>query len=183
MSTPSVLCGAARVFVVKDVLASVGYRVGVAGACFALLAGLSAQPWAVTAGSDQAKLDENADEVAIRELIRRQDEGQRVGRTPSFVFSSGITPRPLSGKALQAFERGQAQKIYAKRPNSTTRTMVRRIVVAGSRDLAYEYSEFRIDWDDAGGARTGFNGSLLRVWRKVGGAWLQDASFLRPHEK
>jgi len=70
----------------------------------------------------------------------------------------------------------------ASRPNAATRTIVRRIVVAASRDLAYQFSDFRTEWDDASGARTGLSGSILRVWKKVGGEWMQEALFARPNQ-
>jgi ketosteroid isomerase-like protein len=56
------------------------------------------------------------------------------------------------------------------------------LVVAKSGDLAYEYSNFRMEWDGPDGKRTGFNGALLRVWRKVDGQWLAEALYARPNE-
>lgn len=151
-----------------------------------VLMALSAAPaglLAVTATTEEAKPGQHEDEIAIRALIRKQDEGGAVGRTRNFVFSSGATPRPLLGRALQAFEKGRGEKMRASRPNAATRTIVRRIVVAGSRDLAYEFSDFRTEWDDAGGARTGLSGSILRVWKKVGGEWMQEALFAKPNQQ
>jgi hypothetical protein len=53
------------------------------------------------------------------------------------------------------------------RLNEARKVDVVRIKVAAAGDMAYEFSNFRIDYDDPQTKqRTGFNGSLLRVCEK-----------------
>ena len=58
----------------------------------------------------------------------------------------------------------------------------KRLVVARSGDLAYDFGDFTISHGAPDKTRTSFNGSYLRVWRKANGEWLVDAFFARPNE-
>jgi ketosteroid isomerase-like protein len=104
-----------------------------------------------------------ADEKAIRELIRKSDEGERIKWTEDGIFASGLTPKPLVGRKEAQESRPKLEAIGKQRPNHKTKTTVERLVVAKAGDLAYEYSNFRMEWDGPDGRRTGFNCSLLRV--------------------
>jgi ketosteroid isomerase-like protein len=86
------------------------------------------------------------------------------------------------GRQEQQKFRTQFEAAQKKRPNAKTQTTVERVVVAKSGDLAYEFSNFRTEWDGADGQRAGFDGSYLRVWRKLKGEWLEEAFFGRPNQ-
>jgi len=140
------------------------------------LQGTSSGTFASTVAADE-------DEALIRALVLKSDSGTPITRTKDSIFSSGITPKSLVGLDEQKkFFADNAGKIREQRPNSTVKTSVQRVVVAKSRDLAYEYSTFQIEWDADGNKRIGFDGSSLRVWRKVDDEWLEEAFFARPHD-
>jgi hypothetical protein len=123
------------------------------------------------------------EERLIRTLIAKLDAGERVRNSPDSIFASGSTPRPLVGtREQQRFSRGAGKELQQSRPNAKTQTNVRRLVVASSGDLAYEFSGFVTEWDAASGP-AGFHGSLLRVWRKDDGEWAQEAMFMRPDRR
>jgi hypothetical protein len=89
-----------------------------------------------------------ADEKAIRELIRKGDEGERIKWSEDGIFASGLTPKPLVGsKEAQEF-RAKSEPIRKQRPNSKTKTTVERLVVAKAGDLVYEYSNFRMEFQN-----------------------------------
>jgi ketosteroid isomerase-like protein len=57
-----------------------------------------------------------------------------------------------------------------------------RIIVADSRDLAYEYSKANLGFDLKSGQHIQFDTGVLRVWQKQDGAWRVGAQFIRPYE-
>jgi ketosteroid isomerase-like protein len=124
-----------------------------------------------------------ADETAIRQLIQKDDAGEPIQWTEDRIFASGVTPKPLIGRRQNEEFRSRMEAVRRQRPKSKTKTTAERLVVSKSGDLAYEYSTFRIEWDATDGNRTGFDGSLLRVWRKVDGQWLAEAMFARPNQE
>ena len=63
------------------------------------------------------------------------------------------------------------------------KTDVQRIVIADSKDLAYEYSKFTLTFDTKDGKHFNFDGGTLRVWQKQGGEWKIAAMFLRPYDE
>ena len=148
-----------------------------------LFVALLVAPWlhsAWTARADQPAAAD--DKKAIRQLIRKEDEGERIKWTEDGIVATGLTPKPLVGKKAAQEFRSKWEAVRKQRPNSKTKTTVERLVIAKSGDLAYEYSSFRMEWDGPDGKRTGFTGSLLRVWRKVDGQWFAEAMFARPNE-
>jgi ketosteroid isomerase-like protein len=62
------------------------------------------------------------------------------------------------------------------------KTTVRRIEIAKSGDLAYEFSDSELSFDLKDGKRESFPTSALRVWKKEGGEWKVAAQFSRPHQ-
>lgn len=123
-------------------------------------------------------------EQIIRELVRKSDAREPIKLTEDSILNTGFTRRPLVGRDEQEkFFRGpQAEAIRSRRGKSTTKTTVERVVIAKSGDLAYEFSRFRMDWEGGTDKPDGFDGSYLRVWRKVGDEWLEEAFFARPTE-
>lgn len=126
--------------------------------------------------------DISQDEKQIRELVRKKDAGEEIKSTEDSIFVAGPVSRPLIGKEQQAeFYKTQGNAILESRPNMKRETRVMRVVVAKSGDLAYEYSDFTMSWDSEDKKRTTFEGSYLRVWRKVNEEWLEEAFFARPN--
>jgi len=48
--------------------------------------------------------------------------------------------------------------------------------------LAEEFGNFTLSFDQRDKKHISFDGSYLRVWRKINGEWLEDAYFARPNE-
>ena len=61
-------------------------------------------------------------------------------------------------------------------------TTPQRIVVSDSKDLAYEYSNFIMEFDTKAGKDIRFDGAGLRIWQKQGDEWKQAAMFVRPFD-
>ncbi len=127
-----------------------------------------------------AQTAEKSDEQTLRELIRQQDEGKDVIKyTDNVIAASGAIPRPIIGREALLRTR---EDIVKGTPNRTTKTNVERLVVSKSGDMAYEFANFTTAYGAPDKNRTSFNGSHLRVWRKVDGEWKVDASFARRNE-
>ncbi|MFL6449081.1 MAG: hypothetical protein ACJ746_15555 [Bryobacteraceae bacterium] len=121
--------------------------------------------------------DRKADEAAIRELIARPQ--QQIKRTDDSIFWSGAFPRPQVGsQRIEPFPSVQAQK----RKNETVTVHPERIELAGSGDMAYEFSYANLEYNVEAPApqHIAFQSGLLRVWKKVHGEWRVAAMFIRP---
>jgi len=144
--------------------------------CIALLAlGSGTQPVAAqNATSAKAR-----DEQAIRSLIQQENEGKRVIKyTDEAIFVSGAYPRPAIGaKQVETMSR----EVSSKRSNESRSAETVRLVLSKSRDLAYEFGNFKLSFDDSDGKKVNLAGSYLRVWRKVDSDWKVDAFFARPN--
>lgn len=162
-------------------LSRIRFRTWALAAAVLVTGGLLSTSLNARSPGDQPAADEV--ERAIRELVRKSDEGQPIKRTEDSILSSGLTPRPLVGRQEQQKFRREFEAARKKRPNAKTKTTIERMVVAKSGELAYEYSNFRTEWDGPEGMRTGMDGSYLRVWRKVKGEWLEEAYFARPNQE
>jgi ketosteroid isomerase-like protein len=122
------------------------------------------------------------DEQVLREIIRQEDE-KPPKRTEDFIFASGLVPRPIVGrKEVEAMEQSRTQEAAKSRANQRTKTEMRRLVVAQSGDLAYDFGDVTFSYDAPDGKRVSFNSSYLRAWRKVRGEWMVDAVFFRRNE-
>ena len=136
--------------------------------------------WAMAQGKTDGKLDEQV----LRELIQQENEGKNVNKwTEEAIFVSGMLPRPVVGRKEAEAMQPKIEKDVAKRmPNQAMKTEMKRLVIAQSGDLAYDFGDFTISHDAPDKTRTSFNGSYLRVWRKTNGEWLVDVFFARPNE-
>jgi hypothetical protein len=120
-----------------------------------------------------------AEEVAIRKIIASAPSG-RLAYVADVIEWSGATLRPVVGKDQPAFSPG-AGSVPNRVPGSTKATdSPIRIVVADSRDLAYEYGKGTVEYDLKGGKPVKFETGYLRVWQKQAGAWKVAAQFTRP---
>ena len=134
---------------------------------------------ALLTSTPTAAQNTSADETAIRELIAALDKGTPVAQTADFVLFTGGMKRP--------FVRGQGEPELkpgvAERKGGSTATKVRRIKVAKSGDMAYEFSDVDATIIEGSGKSGSFQASMLRVWKKVDGKWHVAARFQAPHSE
>jgi len=132
-------------------------------------------------GSARTAAAHQADEAAIRALIARRDAGGRIPSTSDRVLWTGAFQKPIVGDETPV-ERTHERGIDNRVPDTTkTTTTVRRIVIAASGDLAYEYSDGVLEFDLKAGGHISSPNSTLRVWQKEDGQWKMAASFTLTH--
>ena len=127
-----------------------------------------------------AQTDANgrSDEQLLRKLIREDNEGKNViKRTEDSIFVSGAFPHPMIGHAVE-----EALGSRKDRSNESRKGEVVRLVISQSGDMAEEFGNFTLSFDQPDKKHISFDGSYLRVWRKINGEWLEDAFFARPNE-
>jgi len=127
-----------------------------------------------------AQTDTNAktDEQLLRKLIQEENEGKHVIKpTEDSIFVSGAYPRPMIGRAVQ-----EAVGPPRDRSNVLQKSEVVRLAISQSGDMAEEFGNFTLSFDKPDKTHISFDGSYLRVWRKIKGEWLEDAFFARPNE-
>jgi len=118
------------------------------------------------------------DEQLLRKLIQENNEGKNViKRTEDSIFVSGAYPRPMIGRAVQ-----EALGSRKDRSNESRKGELVRLVISQSGDMAEEFGNFTLSFDQPDKTHISFDGSYLRVWRKIRGEWLEDAYFARPNE-
>lgn len=130
------------------------------------------------AGSAQTDANGKSDEQLLRKLIQDNNEGKNViKRTADSIYVSGAFPRPMIGHAVQ-----EALGSRKDRSNESRKGEVVRLVISQSGDMAEEFGNFTLSFDQPDKKHISFDGSYLRVWRKINGEWLEDAFFARPNE-
>jgi len=127
------------------------------------------------------------EEAAIRKLIAAYDEpggNAKAPRLPDYIFWSGAFKRPFVAPEKGVPFTG-ARSVPNRVPVSQkAKTEVIRIVVADSRDLAYEYSKSTLEFDLKTGQHVNsFDAGVLRVWQKQGADWKIAATFMRPYDR
>jgi ketosteroid isomerase-like protein len=121
------------------------------------------------------------EERVIRALIAQQDQGAKAPYSDDVIFVSGRYARPVVGsKALAEAEAQLQEQPASRRNNRSVKHEVVRIQIADSGDLAYEFTNFHLGYDNSSNARVEFGGHLLRVWRKENGSWKVAALVARP---
>jgi len=119
-----------------------------------------------------------SDEQLLRKLIREDNEGKNViKRTEDSIFVSGAFPHPMIGHAVE-----EALGSRKDRSNESRKGEVVRLVISQSGDMAEEFGNFTLSFDQPDKTHISFDGSYLRVWHKIRGEWLEDAYFARPNE-
>ena len=119
-----------------------------------------------------------SDEQLLRKLIQESNEGKNViKRIEDSIFVSGAFPHPMIGHAVE-----EALGSRKDRSNESRKGEVVRLVISQSGDMAEEFGNFRLSFDQPDKKHISFDGSYLRVWRKINGEWLEDAFFARPNE-
>ena len=118
-----------------------------------------------------------------------------VGNVPNFVVTGlkrGTTyyyrVRPYSSagtgsssEALSVMTAGSGAG-HASRSNESRKGELVRLVISQAGDMAEEFGNFTLGFDQPDKTHISFDGSYLRVWRKIRGEWLEDAYFARPNE-
>lgn len=123
------------------------------------------------------------DEQILRDLISRADSDPNlIKRTDDAIFVSGAFPRPIIGRAQMEAMKPKRDRMMKTRLNETQKTELVRLVISDSKDLAYDFGNFTIDYDTPDKKHVSFGGSYLRVWRKIKGEWRGEAFFARPNE-
>ena len=134
--------------------------------------------FASPAASAQTDANAKSDEQLLRKLIQEDNEGKNViKRTEDSIFVSGAYPRPMIGHAVQ-----EALGSRKDRSNESRKGELVRLVISHSGDMAEEFGNFTLSFDQPDKKHISFDGSYLRVWRKINGEWLEDAFFARPNE-
>ena len=124
----------------------------------------------------QTGTNAKTDEQLLRNLIQEDNEGKNViKRTEDSIFVSGAYPRPIIGRGFQ-------EPSPKGRSNELHKSEVVRLAVSRSGDMAEEFGNFTLSFDQPDKTHISFDGSYLRVWRKINGEWLEDAFFARPNE-
>ena len=133
--------------------------------------------------SSASTAQSNSEEKAIRDLIAKEDAGQRPLETADSVFFSGALKRPRVGRDAKA----EVFDDVKNRTGQKIKTSIQRIDIAKSGDMAYEFSDAELTVETKGPdgkpRSNTFMTSRLRVWKKVGDQWLVAAHFARPHEQ
>ena len=129
-----------------------------------------------------AQTDTNGktDEQLLRKLIQEDNEGKNVIKpTEDSIFVNGAYRRPMIGRAAQEKEESRSLKDIS---NVSRKSEVVRLAISQSGDMAEEFGNFTLSFDKPDKTHISFDGSYLRVWRKINGEWLEDAFFARPNE-
>ena len=119
-----------------------------------------------------------AEEAAIRALIANP---QQIKYTDDRIFWSGAYKRPIVGATKgESF----SDAALGQRRNQINHTAVQRIEVAASGDMAYEFSNGKLEFDLEGPSKehVAFETASIRVWKKVAGEWKVAVMFVRPLE-
>lgn len=144
---------------------------------------------AFAAGSRQATAQTTAsnpaatDEQTIRSLVQQSNEGKGpLKQADDRIFVSGPYKRPFIGQGTPESQR-TSDSIRTARSNVVNKQTILRLEVAKSGDLAYEYGEGILEFDEKDNKHFKGNLSYLRVWKKVAGEWVVAAMFARPNRQ
>jgi hypothetical protein len=137
--------------------------------------------------SDLKAAGSNAEEeAAIRQIIAAHDQKgggglEGVPQLADRVIWTGAEKRPMMGD--EKGELRSTSSVPNRVPGHTTiKTEPIRIVVADSRDLAYEYGKVTTEFDLKSGEHVKLEAGMLRVWQKQDGNWKEAAVFTRPYD-
>jgi hypothetical protein len=125
------------------------------------------------------------DERAILQVIRRQDLGDRENVfTEDRIFFSGAYKRPFVGVDTGELITSPPYPVSDRLDRfQRSTTIPRRIEIAASGDLAYEFSDTEVRFEMTDGRQLVMPNATLRVWRKRQGEWKVAAQFSFPVEK
>ena len=121
------------------------------------------------------------EEKQIRALIVAEDAQKAPPASEDRIFWSGAIKRPIVGRERGEEIPSDRQPANRVTGSQRTKTTVRRIEIAKSGDLAYEFSDVQLSFQLQNGRQESFPSSILRVWKKDAGQWKVAAHFARPH--
>ena len=139
--------------------------------------------WSVVAGA-QTHDARNADEKAIRTLIQKEAKGERLpysAYTDDVVYWTGAYRHPLEGRQDMEAVRSKRQQA-SERSNERRTRNIKRLKISKSGDMAYEYTDYTLDFIDKSGKPVHVSGSYVRVWRKEDGQWKVAVLLGQPHD-
>jgi len=133
------------------------------------------------AGNATGQTRPSPDEQQIRALVAAEEAGKRPPRTDDQIFWSGAYRRPVVGSERGELLPGEEQQDRITE-SQRSKSVIRRIEIAKSGEMAYEYSDGVLSFDLKNGRHVSFPRSVLRVWRKENGQWMVAASFSHGHD-
>lgn len=92
----------------------------------------------------QQTKNDKTDEQVLREIVQKENEGTRRKLTEDTILYNATVPRPVIGREAVT---AKAQEVSASHENEKREKQVRRLVVAKSGDLAYEFGDTVISFD------------------------------------
>lgn len=124
------------------------------------------------------------EEQVLRSLIEKERNGDAtaIKRTNTYVFASGRFVRPIMGKPDEEQVKEDADAV-ADRKNQKMTSKTNRLEVAKSGDLAYEFGEYKLEFDRQNNEHVAIEGTYVRTWKKVDGQWMVDLHYVRPNRK
>lgn len=124
------------------------------------------------------------EEAAIRKIVSAENDGRPVPHMADQIFWSGPYQRPVIWPEKPTPASTAIAPIEERAPSGSTslKTPVR-IVVADSRDLAYEYETTALSIKMKNGTTRAVESAALRVWQKESGEWKIAAEFSAPYRK
>jgi len=117
-------------------------------------------------GAEDERAIRAADEAWSRALERNDLDGLMASYAEDAVLLPMDAPAVVGREAIRAR--------FARRlaiPGFSASFATTRVVVAQSRDMAYELGTFRVSWDDERGRPVARAGKHLVTWEKSGGRW------------
>jgi ketosteroid isomerase-like protein len=114
--------------------------------------------------------------------IRTAVQNNSIQYTEDNWFWSGAFEKPMVGKAEQQKIRKEVETQQPRKNQSSSDTP-QRIVVSANGDMAYEYGNGTLSYDDQKeGKHVAFEVGYLRVWKAVDGQCKIAAFMIRPIE-
>jgi hypothetical protein len=147
------------------------------------------------AGSLFAAGNDPAEETALRKQIAAYDATAATAtpgnysaalHAPDAIMWSGAYKKPFMLNQTEPRQPRGGEGAIADRVPGSQKGISKsvRIVIADSKDLAYEYSTFTRQYTTKSSGKTiKFEGATLRVWQKKDGVWKVAAVFARPYEE
>jgi hypothetical protein len=116
------------------------------------------------------------------QTIRDAVQNKTIKYTDDNFFWSGAYDKPMIGNSEQAEGRKKAEA-EEPRKNEANADHPQRVVVSKSGDMAYEYGNGEMSYDDQKtGKHVSFQVGYLRVWKSVDGQCKVAATMVKPIE-
>lgn len=123
------------------------------------------------------------DEQIIRGIIEKANAGERLAFTDSVILVNPFLPSPQMGKQRTEAELKFWAEIKKERSNEKLIRHPRRIEIASSGDMAYEFGDYTVDYDSQNNQHIHNDGSYVNIWRKIKGTWMIEVIFNRYNQQ